>query len=106
MAKAEVVEVMVHALAPAKPVLGQPCNGCGVCCALSVCPLGRLIYWQIHGPCPGSRWVAELRRYQCSLLDRHQDFAREQRTLVGRWVSRAIAAGRGCDFDASIEPDQ
>ena len=106
MAKADVVDVMVHALAPAKPMSGQPCNGCGVCCALNVCPLGRLVYFKIHGPCPGSHWIDELRRYRCSLLDGRQDPVRGQPTLVARWVSRAIAAGRGCDFDASIEPDQ
>ena len=35
--------IRIHADAPAKPPVGAPCNGCGVCCLLEPCPLGVLL---------------------------------------------------------------
>jgi hypothetical protein len=70
--------------APAKPAEGQPCNGCGVCCAVTLCPLGRLRFWRMDGPCPALTWQDGERHYVCRLATNR---------LTRRW----IAAGTGCD---------
>jgi hypothetical protein len=94
--------VALHAAAPDKPAFGQPCNGCGVCCAATPCPLGRVVHWQWRGRCPSLDWSVADRRYRCRLLA-----ARDGRPAwLERWLRRAIAAGQGCDFDASVETVQ
>ena len=72
-----------------KPPYGAPCNGCGICCLAETCPLARLRYLQIRGPCPALQWNATQGRYQCGMLLRAGRFKR----LIARW----IAAGIGCD---------
>ena len=72
-----------------KPAYGEPCNGCGVCCQYETCPLARLRYWQVKGPCPALAWSAEQGRYLCGMLVRAGWF----KPLIHRW----IAAGIGCD---------
>ena len=106
MADAGVLAVSLRADAPQKPPVGQPCNGCGVCCAVTPCPLGRLIYCRVSGTCPGLHWDGELRRYLCHPLSRRELAGGGRPSLMVRWLRRTIAAGIGCDFDASVEPDQ
>ncbi|CAA7611695.1 conserved hypothetical protein [Magnetospirillum sp. LM-5] len=76
--------VTLHQDAPAKPAWGQPCNGCGLCCAVTTCPLGRIRFWRIKGPCPALTWDDGGQRYLCRLA-------------TNRWTRRWIAAGIGCD---------
>jgi hypothetical protein len=35
-----------------KPPHGEPCNGCGECCRLELCPLGAVLFDTWRGPCP------------------------------------------------------
>ncbi len=88
--------IHLHSLAPAKPEAGQPCNGCGACCATEPCPLGLLASRRRHGSCRALRWDEAARRYRCGLLAGPAWRAR----LVARW----IAAGAGCDFHALAQP--
>ena len=74
-----------------KPKYGQTCNGCGLCCKTETCPIARLRYLQIAGPCPALLWDAQLGRYQCGILVR----AGWSKPLIARW----IATGIGCDMD-------
>jgi hypothetical protein len=91
--------IHIHAEAPAKPEAGSPCNGCGVCCATTLCPPARLRYLRIDGPCPALRWIEAERRYGCGLLmDAKRRFARW-------WMRRAIGAGIGCDCTIYVETD-
>jgi len=99
--------IHLHPAAPAKPAEGQPCNGCGVCCALETCPPARLRFMQAKGPCPALQWSAADRRYRCGLLasprtylGRLPDIAEP---LVRRLFSRWIAAGQGCDCSADAQ---
>jgi len=100
-------EVALHAAAPGKPAAGQPCNGCGVCCALITCPLGRVVFRRRRGPCPGLHWQADGRRYACGLVQRPGDhlawLPASWRNAAGRLAARAIAAGSGCDCDAEVD---
>ena len=97
--KTEVIHL--QRAAPAKPAPGDPCNGCGVCCAAETCPSTRLLYLRRKGPCPALAWKAEENRYRCGLL---VDPAAHLRWLprclnetARRIVARGIAAGSGCD---------
>ena len=99
--------IHLHRAAPEKPAEGQPCNGCGVCCALETCPAGRLRFLQKQGPCPALEWSAGETRYRCGLLTRPGHYLgwlpRSAEMLARRLLSRWIAAGQGCDCSASSE---
>lgn len=53
---------------PAKPREGDPCNGCGVCCMASPCPLADLYVPGARegAPCPAIVWDGGLAR--CGLV--------------------------------------
>jgi len=89
--------IRLEAAAPAKPAAGADCNGCGACCALVTCPLGRLRFLRVRGPCPGLRWDPAAARYFCGLVEAGGPW---RRRLAGRW----IAAGSGCDMTDDVEP--
>lgn len=104
--------VWIEPDAPAKPPPGAPCNGCGVCCLLAPCPVGIVLSRRWRGPCAALRWVGAERRYRCGALLAAEAAARSARgplaRAVTRWrrwlLGRWIAAGRGCDCDATVEP--
>lgn len=90
--------------APAKPAAGQPCNGCGVCCAAEPCPVARVFLSQEVGTCRALVWVKAEQHYRCGMLLQPADYLRFLprawqawfRRLIARW----IAAGTACDSDA------
>jgi hypothetical protein len=98
--------VWLHPDAPAKPALGLPCNGCGVCCLAEPCPLGMLVSRRRRGPCAALRWDGAQARYLCGMVANPAGVT----GLRPRWVAaplawlarRWIAAGVGCDAD--VEP--
>ena len=94
--------------APAKPAEGQPCNGCGVCCALETCPAARLRFLQTEGPCPALEWSAAQARYHCGLLIRPGHYLgwlpEKAEMLASRLFFRWISAGQGCDCNAETDP--
>ncbi len=92
MSRPRIIEI--HPAAPPKPLEGQPCNGCGVCCLAEPCPLGVLLSRRLRGACVALRWEGE--RYVCGAL------GAKPGGLRGRLVRRWIAAGQGCD--CSLEP--
>jgi hypothetical protein len=87
--------IRLHAGAPDKPALGAACNGCGVCCLSEPCPIGMLISLRRRGVCRALRWDETAARYCCGLIDARRPW---RSALARRW----IAAGRGCDSDASV----
>lgn len=103
--------IRIHAGAPPKPAWGAPCNGCGVCCLAEPCPVGMLVSLRRTGACAALAWVTAEQRYRCGVvLAPAQHLPRWLRGLPAgalRWVSRLarrfIAAGRGCDSDASVD---
>ena len=107
--------IHIHLQAPAKPPLGQPCNGCGVCCLAEPCPVGMVVSRRRTGACAALRWSDAAGRYSCGLLgdaDWGQPGASAQtspvwgrwlRSLWRRWARRVIASGQGCDADLEVE---
>jgi hypothetical protein len=92
------MRIELHAAAPAKPPVGAPCNGCGICCAIAPCPLSRFLLGHREGRCPALVWQQD--RYVCGLVVAPSGIARWlPRRLVLRW----IGADCGCDCDAREE---
>jgi hypothetical protein len=99
--------VHVHPLAPAKPRLGERCNGCGVCCLAEPCPLGVLVSRRRHGACSALRWDDKATLYRCGMVSepqavlgrRWQFLAPLVRRLARRWIS----AGSGCDASIRVQ---
>lgn len=105
--------VELQGSAPAKPSYGARCNGCGVCCASTTCPLGRLRYLRRTGPCPALIWRASLGRYSCGLAEDPRrllpGLPEAWLPLFRRLILRWIGEGWGCDSqggaaDAPKEP--
>lgn len=98
--------IHIHPQAPAKPAVGAPCNGCGVCCLAEPCPLGMVLSGRRRGACAALRWAEVDKRYVCGAISdpagvlpmRWRWAAFLLRRLAPRWV----AAGQGCDAD--LEP--
>ncbi|MBI5717269.1 MAG: hypothetical protein HZC37_06235 [Burkholderiales bacterium] len=87
-------------MAPAKPVAGAACNGCGLCCAVAPCPLGMLLSRRLRGACAALSWSGAHGRYLCGAIAEPAAWlpwlpARWARALASRWV----AAGTACDAE-------
>ena len=96
--------IHVHADAPLKPAVDEPCNGCGVCCLSEPCPVGVLISRKRRGACAALQWDDAQARYLCGLM------AEPARFIAPTWLAQAvapftprlIAAGKGCDADVTV----
>ncbi len=97
--------IHIHPGAAPKPAPGEPCNGCGVCCAAEPCPVGMLVSRRRHGACAALVWVDAERRYRCGVVAEPQRYlgVRWLAPLMGRAARRLIAAGKGCDCSLSVE---
>jgi len=93
--------VWLHPQSPAKPPLGAPCNGCGLCCAAEPCPLGIALTRRRRGRCVALQWDEDGRRHQCGALADPRAHLRALRWLPMPWLQRLvrrwIGAGVGCD---------
>ena len=88
--------------APPKPRLGDPCNGCGYCCAAEPCGLAQeYIGCGTDGPCPAMEFDGG--RFFCGLVrkpSRYMDLPNEWADpILGPMIAEALGAGRGCDAD-------
>ena len=99
--------IMLRIDAPTKPSVGALCNGCGVCCMSEPCPVGMLVSKRTQGACKALEFSEREGRYSCSLVSdptrRLPRMLHWSAPLVSRFVSRFIAAGRGCDSDVEIQ---
>jgi hypothetical protein len=87
--------IRIEPAAPPKPAPGAACNGCGVCCLAEPCPVGIVVSRRRSGACAALRWDGQ--RYTCGVLT-------DARGWRARWLSRWIAAGRGCDSTTEVLP--
>ncbi len=86
--------------APVKPKAGQPCNGCGVCCAEEPCHVIRDFAHVTEGPCPAMEWEAG--RFYCGLIRQPSKYlgtVPEGDNPLGRQIAECLGAGRGCDSE-------
>lgn len=101
--------IPIHLQAPPKPLEGQACNGCGVCCLAEPCPLGILMSGRRTGSCRILQWDDNTAQYRCgALVDPGSALRQSLPGVLGvlgkplsavltRWARRWIAAGKGCD---------
>lgn len=86
--------------APEKPQFGDPCNGCGLCCAAEPCGIAREFIAGVtdQGPCPamefeaGWFWCGMIRR-PGHYLGLPHDWAD---VFLGNEMAEALGAGQGC----------
>jgi len=102
--------ISINALAPDKPVVGQPCNGCGVCCAAAPCPVSLALLPQKQQTCVALQWSDHQRRYFCGMVVSPNDYLTwlpaSLNQAASRIFKRWIAAGQACDSDAELLNDQ
>ncbi len=106
--------IAIEPLAPAKPDVGAPCNGCGICCLVAPCPVGMVLSRRRQGTCVALSWDAAGTLYRCGAMTQpglvlQQVLPATLRRLAGllapslaRLARRAIAAGSGCDCDLQV----
>lgn len=96
---------------PEKPRFGEPCNGCGYCCAIQPCAIA-----QDHleagdvGPCPALLFDHQDDRFRCGMVvsptrfmglppDPFTDLA------LGGLFAAQLAVGWGCDAEDFAPPE-
>lgn len=106
--------IHIEPLAPSKPALGAPCNGCGVCCLVQPCPVGMVLSGRRSGACVALRWNERLGVYRCGAIEQPSQVLHALwPTKRGRWASmlapalrflarRSIALDVGCDCDLQV----
>lgn len=83
-----------------KPPYGSPCNSCGLCCRMEICPLGEIVFPGALAPCPALE--ADGDRQVCGLIAHPAAYAPLRSSIFGSDALRdaaryAVAAGVGCD---------
>ena len=98
--------IQIFASAPSKPLFGQSCNGCGVCCLSEPCPLGQVLSLRRQGACDALEWHELHKQYRCGLAaDPRRHLAWLPQRLVPmakRMALRWIASSTGCDCDLEV----
>ncbi len=90
--------ILLQLAAPPKPAQGQPCNGCGVCCAAEPCPVGAVLSRRTQGVCVALQWHEALGVYRCGVVAAAWPaLPRVLARLLQRLSKRWISAGSGCD---------
>jgi hypothetical protein len=95
--------------APRKPLWGEPCNRCGVCCAAEPCPVAHVFLLQRKGTCRALVWQEEVRQYACGMAVHPERYL----PIIPSWLKSAaraffakrIAAGKGCDAKFEVVED-
>lgn len=91
-----------------KPPHGAPCNRCGLCCTLTLCPLGSHVFHKEIGPCPALE-KTEDGLTACGLVAHPEAHAlvltlqkgKEALSDAAKWLT---ATGLGCDCRTNGEP--
>jgi len=88
-----------------KPPIGDPCNGCGLCCRAQICAAGSFTMGLVDrygeradGPCP-ALVEQEGGGFACGMVLRPRDYAlgRAGAHDLREAVKMMIGAGAGCD---------
>lgn len=87
----------------AKPAFGQPCNGCGKCCAAEPCALARDLLNCHVAPCRAMEMDGD--RMVCGLVTRPawymygENVPSEQTGRLSSLFAAALGFGMGCDAE-------
>jgi hypothetical protein len=93
-----------------KPAYGSPCNGCGKCCEIELCPLAAALYRTWKGPCPALTPASE-GSMTCGLVTMPGHYWPQKARRWGeRELSRTaliiIGSGLGCDYLTETEGEE
>lgn len=98
--------IYIHREAPPKPLMGDACNGCGVCCAAEPCPVSRLFLKRETQSCKALEWHAPHGRYFCGMVLKPKNYLpwlpNRLSNFASRCFKRWIAADWKCDSDATL----
>lgn len=95
-----------------KPEIGNPCNGCGLCCITTTCAAGSFVMGLVinygeraAGPCRAM--IEQDGKIVCGIMLRPRDWtgAKGAADDLRRDFGMLIGAGLGCD-DAGDESDE
>lgn len=93
--------------APPKPKYGEPCNGCGFCCAAEVCWVGKAALQDedAQGPCTFMVFDEADARFYCGLVREPERFFPNQ--VVADCLKNVsvllLGIGKGCDSELASE---
>lgn len=90
---------------PRKPREGEPCNGCGLCCAVELCSLAVDLLGASAVPCPAME-IGE-GRFWCGLArwpSRYLGTPRIGDRTLGPMVRQGLSIGEGCDAGDPTPP--
>lgn len=74
--------------APERPDDGQPCNGCGFCCAAELCDGAVMALGDVPAPCPLMTYHDG--RFWCRLVETEKQAGMEP------LIAKALGIGTGC----------
>ena len=74
--------------APDKPKNGEPCNGCGYCCASELCVAAEIALGDVPAPCPLMRFKEG--RFWCGLV------LTEKENGMAPMIATSLGIGIGC----------
>jgi hypothetical protein len=92
-----------------KPPHGEACNRCGLCCMMTLCPLGQHVFRRVMGPCPALE-MDPSGVSSCGLVADPGAHAlahtlaaggRQSASEAAKWL---IASDTGCDARINGEP--
>lgn len=87
-----------------KPRHGEPCNRCGLCCFMSLCPLAQAVFQRSFepGPCPALRGGPG--EAACGLVQEPALYREGEAPALSAAAALLIYAGKGCDSRIGGEP--
>lgn len=98
-----------------KPKIGEPCNGCGLCCQLFICHTGAFLLGKtkymgekrIAGPCPALTKNTD-GSFGCGIVLNPTKWIGKSKyrpEVISRNMIQCIGAGTGCDEIGNDEGD-
>lgn len=89
-----------------KPKIGEPCNGCGLCCHIQICNTGAFLLKKvkylgektIKGKCP-ALLSNDDGSFSCGLIKTPSRFIRSKYRpeVISKTVAQLVGSGTGCD---------
>jgi hypothetical protein len=85
---------------PPKPRFGTACNGCGICCKLSLCELAQIAFPGAQEPCPALKIAPDGRSTYCELA------ATEAANRMPPLIQTILGVGYGCSMTDDDTTDE
>ena len=97
-----------------KPKIGEPCNGCGLCCHIQLCNTGAFLLKKvkflgektIKGKCP-ALLSNEDGSFSCGLIKTPSKFIKSKYRpeVISKTVAQLVGSGTGCDELGLVSDD-